>query len=121
MSELAFLGIADAAALIAARKLSPVEYTRALLDRIGRLDQRYHAFVRLTPELAIAAAGAAEREIMAGRRLGPLQGIPYALKDVIDVAGLPTTCHSKILIDNVAATDSAVAARLKAAGGVLMG
>ena len=67
------------------------------------------------------AARAAEAEIMAGRWRGPLHGVPFALKDIIDVAGLPTTAHSKILIDNVAKEDSAVAARLKAAGGILFG
>ena len=55
-----FLGLADAAEMIRARKLSPVEYTQALLDRIGKLDGRYHAFIRLTPDLAMAAARQAE-------------------------------------------------------------
>ena len=121
MTDLAFLGLADAAEMIRARKLSPVEYTQALLDRIGKLDGRYHAFIRLTPDLAIAAARQAESEIMAGRWKGPLHGIPFGLKDIIDYAGLPTTAHSKVLIDNVAAADAPVTARLKAAGGVMMG
>ena len=121
MTDLAFLGLADAAEMIRARKLSPVEYTQALLDRIGKLDSRYHAFIRLTPDIAIAAARQAESEIIAGRWKGPLHGIPFALKDIIDFAGLPTTAHSKVLIDNVAAADAPVTARLKAAGGVMMG
>jgi aspartyl-tRNA(Asn)/glutamyl-tRNA(Gln) amidotransferase subunit A len=121
MSELAYLGITEAAKLIRERKLSPVEYTEALLARIERFDPQYNAFLRLTPELALKAAAKAENEIGAGRWRGPLHGVPYALKDIIDVAGLPTTAHSKILIDNVAAADSPVAARLKAAGGVLLG
>jgi aspartyl-tRNA(Asn)/glutamyl-tRNA(Gln) amidotransferase subunit A len=121
MSDLAFLGLADAAALIRARKLSPVEYTQGQLRHIERLDARHHAFIRLTPDLAIAAARQAERDIAAGKWRGPLHGIPYALKDIIDVAGLPTTCHSKLLIDNVAAADAAVTARLEAAGGILLG
>ena len=121
MSELAFLGLADAAQLIRARKLSPVEYTRALLERIERLDSRYHAFIRVTPELAIAAARRAEQEIAAGSLRGPLHGVPFGLKDIIDVAGQPTTGHSKVLGDNVAAADAAVTARLKSAGGVLLG
>jgi aspartyl-tRNA(Asn)/glutamyl-tRNA(Gln) amidotransferase subunit A len=121
MTDLAYLGLADAAAMIRARKLSPVEYTQALLDRIGRLDPRYHAFIRAIPDLALAAARQAERDISAGNWRGPLHGIPYALKDIIDVAGLPTTCHSRVLIDNVAAADAVVTARLAAAGGILMG
>ena len=121
MSELAFLGLADAAQLIRARKLSPVEYTRALLERIGRLDSRYHAFIRVTPELAIAAARRAEQEIAAGSLRGPLHGVPFGLKDIIDVAGQPTTGHSKVLGDNIATADAVVTARLKSAGGVLLG
>ena len=69
----------------------------------------------------MAAARQAEREIMAGTLRGPLHGVPFGLKDIIDVAGLPTTGHSKVLIDNVAAADAPVTERLKAAGGILMG
>ena len=121
MTDPAFLGLGDAAQEIRARRLSPVEYTRGLLDRIDRLDRRYHAFIRVTPEIALAAARQAERDIAAGTWRGPLHGIPFALKDIIDFAGLPTTAHSKLLTDNVARGDAAVAARLKAAGGIMMG
>ncbi len=121
MSELAYLGLAEAADMIRTRKLSPVEYTQALLERAGKLDPRTHAFIRLTPERAMDAARRAEGEAAAGKLRGPLHGVPYALKDIIDVAGLPTTCHSKVLIDNVAAADAVVTERLEAAGGVLMG
>jgi aspartyl-tRNA(Asn)/glutamyl-tRNA(Gln) amidotransferase subunit A len=121
MSELAYLGIADASALIRARKLSPVEYATALLARIERFDPTYNAFIKVMPEVALKAAKAAESEIAAGRWRGPLHGVPFALKDIIDVAGVPTTAHSKILVDNVAASDAPVTARLLAAGGVLLG
>jgi aspartyl-tRNA(Asn)/glutamyl-tRNA(Gln) amidotransferase subunit A len=121
MTELAFLGLAEAAALIAVRKLSPVDYVKALLAQIDRFDKDYNTFIRPTPELALAAARDAEAEIAAGGWRGPFHGMPYALKDIIDVAGLPTTAHSKILADAVAATDAPVAAKLKAAGGVLLG
>ena len=117
MSDLAFLGLAEAAEMLRTRRLSPVAYTEALLDRIRRLEGRYHAFIRLTPDLAMAAARQAEREIAAGDCKGPLHGVPFALKDIIDFAGLPTTAHSKVLIDNVAVADAQVASRLKAAGG----
>jgi aspartyl-tRNA(Asn)/glutamyl-tRNA(Gln) amidotransferase subunit A len=112
---------AAAAQAIAARELSPVELTTALLDRIGRLDPLLHAFIRLDAEAAMAAARAAEAEIVAGRRRGPLHGIPVGIKDIIDVAGVPTTCHSKILIDNVAAADAVCVARLRGAGAIVLG
>ena len=121
MSDLAWLGIAEAAELLRRRQLSPVELTEALLARIDRLERRYHAFINLQPEAALTAARAAEAEIAAGKWRGPFHGIPYGLKDIIDVAGLPTTAHSRLLIDNVAGSDAAVAARLEAAGGVLLG
>ena len=121
MSELGFLGIAEAGEQIRARKLSPVELTKALLERIDRLDPKYHAFIKVTPDIALQAAKDAEAEIGRGNVRGPLHGVPYGLKDIIDSAGLPTTAHSKILIDNVAKSDAVVAARLRAAGGVLMG
>ena len=107
--------------MIRARKLSPVEYTQALLDRTAKLDGRYHAFIRLTPDLAMAAARQAEREIAAGRWQGPLHGIPFALE------GHHRRCRPadhralKVLIDNVATADAPVTARLKAAGGIMMG
>jgi aspartyl-tRNA(Asn)/glutamyl-tRNA(Gln) amidotransferase subunit A len=121
MSELAYLGLAEAANLIRARKLSPVEYAQALLDRTNKLDPRYHAYIKLTPERAMEAARRAEREVAAGKLRGSLHGVPYGLKDIIDVAGLPTTCHSRVLIDNVAAANAVVTERLEAAGGILMG
>jgi aspartyl-tRNA(Asn)/glutamyl-tRNA(Gln) amidotransferase subunit A len=119
--DLAYLGLAEAADLIRAKKLSPVEYATALLARVEHNDGQYNAFVTLTPERALTAARAAEAEIAAGRWRGPFHGIPYALKDIIDVEGLPTTAHSKVLIDNIARRHAAVAERLEAAGGVLLG
>jgi aspartyl-tRNA(Asn)/glutamyl-tRNA(Gln) amidotransferase subunit A len=121
MSELAYLGLAEAADLIRARKLSPVEYTQALIERTEKLDPRYHAYIKLTPERAMEAARRAEGEIAAGKPRGALHGVPYGLKDIIDVAGLPTTGHSRVLIDNVAAANAVVTERLEAAGGILMG
>src|SRR5262245_13691986 len=121
MTDLAFLGIADAADLIRARKLSPVEYAEALLDRTDRLDGRYHAFIHVTRDLALAAAHAAAKEIAGGNWRGPLHGIPTGLKDIIDCAGVPTTAHSKVLAVNVAAEDAMVTKRLKSAGAVVLG
>jgi aspartyl-tRNA(Asn)/glutamyl-tRNA(Gln) amidotransferase subunit A len=121
MNELHWLTIAETAAAFAARRVSPVELVSALLSRIERLEPRLHAFVRLDADLAMDAARAAEREIAAGRIRGKLHGIPVGLKDIIDVAGLPTTCHSKILLDNVARADATVTAKLRQAGAVILG
>src|SRR5204862_6588196 len=79
--------IAEAAKRIAAKQLSPVELTRACLDRVRALDDRLHAFVHLTEERALAEAREAERAIMAGASKGPLHGIPIDLKDIVDTKG----------------------------------
>ncbi|HEV2335861.1 MAG TPA: amidase [Stellaceae bacterium] len=121
MTDLHWMTAAEAARAIAERKLSPVELTRALLDRIARLEPRLHAFIRLDAEAAMAAARAAEAEISAGRPRGPLHGVPVGIKDIIDVAGLPTTCHSKILKDHVAAADAVCVAKLRGAGAIVLG
>ena len=121
MTDLHWMTAGDAARAIAARELSPVELTKALLERIQQLDPQLNVFIRLDVEIAMAAARAAEQEIVAGRPRGPLHGVPVGIKDIIDVAGLPTTCHSKILIDNVAATDAVCVARLRGAGAIVLG
>ncbi len=119
--DLHHLTIAEAAALIARRELSPVELTEACLHRVQALNGRLAAFVSVTAERARRAARAAEREVMAAGPRGALHGIPYCLKDVFDVAGVRTTAGSRLLADNVAARDSACAGRLEAAGAVLLG
>jgi aspartyl-tRNA(Asn)/glutamyl-tRNA(Gln) amidotransferase subunit A len=105
----------------ATHRLSPVELVQALLDRISVLDSRLNAFIRVDTEAAMHAARNAEKDIVAGRARGPLHGVPVGVKDIIDVAGLPTTCHSKILLDNIAAEDAAVISRLRAAGAIILG
>lgn len=119
--DLASLTLAQAAALIAAKHVSPVELTRGYLDRIRRYDHAINSYLLVTEEVALQQAMQAEREIMAGRHRGPMHGIPYALKDNVETAGIRTTAHSKVLRDHVPAEDAVVAARLKAAGGVLLG
>jgi len=91
MTEISALSIAQAAQLIRTRELSPVEFTEELLARIAALDPVYHAFIAVTADIARAEAAAAEAEIGRGHWRGPLHGMPYALKDIFDVAGLPTT------------------------------
>jgi aspartyl-tRNA(Asn)/glutamyl-tRNA(Gln) amidotransferase subunit A len=121
VSDLHWLTATDAARAIAARELSPVELMTALLERISRLDPKLHAFIRLDGEAALDAAKAAEAEIVSGRRRGPLHGVPVGIKDIIDVAGLPTTCHSKILADNIARADAVCVSRLRGAGAIVVG
>ncbi len=121
MTALHWLSASEAGQAIARRDISPVELTRALLARIEQLDPTLHVFVRLDAEAALDAARAAEAEIVNGRPRGKLHGVPVGIKDIIDVAGLPTTCHSKILLDNIAAADAVVVARLREAGAIVLG
>jgi len=121
MSDPAFLSVAEAAELLRDKKLSPVEYAKALIARVEQYDGKLNAFLHFTPEIALADARRAEAEIARGEWRGPLHGVPYGLKDIVDYAGLPTTAHSKILADNIAAADSVVTQKLRAAGGVFMG
>ena len=113
--------LAEASAGIAAGTLSPVALTEAALARIAALDPKLNAFITLTGDRARQAAAVAEAEIKAGKKRGPLHGIPYALKDIYEVAGVRTTAHSKLLIDNVAREDAITTAKLEAAGMVLLG
>src|SRR5580704_4550644 len=113
--------IAEAAREIAAKRLSPVELTCACLERIHKLDGQLHAFVHLTEERALAEARAAEAAIMANGPKGPLHGIPIGLKDIVDTKGIPTTCQSKLLQDNIPDADATCAVKLAEAGTVLMG
>lgn len=113
--------IAQAAALIAAKKLSPVELTQDCLKRVHAMDGTLHAFVLLTEERALSEAKSAEAAIMASGPKSPLHGIPIGLKDIVDTKGLPTTCQSAILQDNIPETDATCAVKLAEAGSVLMG
>ncbi|HLY45698.1 MAG TPA: amidase [Stellaceae bacterium] len=113
--------IAEAARQIAAKELSPVELTRACLERVHALDERLHAFIHLTEERALAEARAAEVAIMAGGPKGPLHGVPIGLKDIVDSKGIPTTCQSRLLQDNIPDRDATCAEKLAAAGTILVG
>ncbi|HEX3861651.1 MAG TPA: amidase [Stellaceae bacterium] len=121
MSTAALPSIAEAGRLIASGALSPVALTEAALARAVALNPKLDAFIEITAERARAAAKRAEAEIAGGRRRGPLHGIPYGLKDIYDAAGLRTTAHSRLLLDNIAVTDAVTTARLEAAGMVLIG
>ena len=115
-----FLTIAEAGRLIAHRKLSPVELTKALLKRIETVDPTLNAFLLVTGQKALTAARAAEKAVMAGRT-GPLLGIPVAYKDIYETAGVRTTAHSRILLDNVPKHDAETVRRLHDAGTIMLG
>jgi aspartyl-tRNA(Asn)/glutamyl-tRNA(Gln) amidotransferase subunit A len=121
VSELHWMTVGAAARAIAARELSPVELTKALLDRIERLNPRLNAFICVDGEAALQAARAAETEVAAGRLRGALHGVPVGIKDIINVAGLPTTCHSKILENNVGSADAVCVQKLRGAGAIVLG
>jgi aspartyl-tRNA(Asn)/glutamyl-tRNA(Gln) amidotransferase subunit A len=121
MSDLAFAPAAELAARIRDRRLSPVELVREYLDRIDRLDGTLHAYITVCRDEALADAERAERAIARGETVGPLHGIPFAVKDQIDAAGTRTTAGSKLLADNVSKDDAPVVTRLRAAGGILLG
>ena len=120
-TELHHLAISQAADLIARRQLSPVELTRAYLDRAEALDAQLNAYLRPMPEHALAQAEAAERELAAGRSRGPLHGIPFGAKDVFATSGVPTTGQSRAYAGLVPLQDATAIARLNEAGAVLLG
>jgi aspartyl-tRNA(Asn)/glutamyl-tRNA(Gln) amidotransferase subunit A len=115
------LSLAQAAALIRERKLSSVELTRTCLDRIEKINPALNAFITVTADLALEQARQADGETAAGKWRGPLHGIPIALKDLIDVAGVKTTAASNQLRDHIADDDAAIVKQLKLAGAVIVG
>jgi aspartyl-tRNA(Asn)/glutamyl-tRNA(Gln) amidotransferase subunit A len=121
MGDALDLTLREAAAAVRARTISPVELTRLSLERIARDEPKLNAYVCLTEDRAMAAARQAEREILAGQWRGELHGVPVAVKDLYDMAGLPTTCSSKVRHDHVAPSDSACVERLEQAGAVIVG
>ena len=119
--DLAFTPAVELAARIRDKRLSPVALTRAYLDRIDRLDGTLGAYITVCREQALAEAERAEQAVARGDRLGVLHGVPFAVKDQLDAAGMRTTAGSRLLADNVAERDAPVIARLRAAGGILIG
>ena len=122
MSELIRLDAATLGAKIAAKEVSSTEVTQAHLDQIAATDDRYHAFLHVAADEALAAAGRVDAAVAAGEPpSSPLAGVPLALKDVFTATDMPTTCGSKILEGWRAPYDATVTARLRAAGIPILG
>ena len=120
-NDLCFTPATELRRLIDSRDISPVELTRNLLDRVERLNPTLNAFLTVSADLALEQAKAAEARAVRGALLSPLDGIAYSIKDLEPTAGVRTTYGSKWFEHNVPAEDGAVAGRLRAAGGILLG
>jgi aspartyl-tRNA(Asn)/glutamyl-tRNA(Gln) amidotransferase subunit A len=120
-SDLHWLTLAEASQLVRSKKVSPVELTKACLVRIEQLNPKLNAFITVTADAALAEARQAEVEIQRGNWRGPLHGIPVALKDLVDTAGVRTTAASGLFKDRIPTEDAEVVRRLKRAGAVFLG
>jgi aspartyl-tRNA(Asn)/glutamyl-tRNA(Gln) amidotransferase subunit A len=119
--DLTALSLAEVSDLVRSQSISPVELTRASLDNIEARDAEINAFITLTAHDALEQARRAEADILRGRWLGPLHGIPIAIKDLVDTAGIRTTAASALYADRVPQDDAEIVRRLKNAGAVLLG
>jgi len=119
--DLAYTSAAELAALIARRAVSPVEVVDAVLGHIERAQPALNAFITVCGQEARAAAKGAEAAVMRGDTLGPLHGVPFAVKDLVNTKGVRTTFGSVALAENVPSADSPAVARLKVAGAILVG
>jgi aspartyl-tRNA(Asn)/glutamyl-tRNA(Gln) amidotransferase subunit A len=119
--EVLYQTVAELGPQIRSRKLSPVALTEACLERIAKHGPSLNAFARVTPELALAQARAAEQEIAAGRYRGPLHGIPYGAKDLLATAGIGTEWGATPCRGQMFDTDATVVRKLREAGAVLVG
>ncbi|HEX2171156.1 MAG TPA: amidase, partial [Dehalococcoidia bacterium] len=121
-TDLCRMGVAELAQGYRDGSISPVEVARATLDRIGRLNPRLNAFLTVLEDSALAGAAAAEQLLKAGVDLGPLQGVPVSVKDIVNVRGTRTTAASPQLLDApLDEEDAPVVTRLRRAGAVLVG
>ena len=119
--DVLYLTVAELGERIRARRLSPVELTEGYLERIRRVAPRLNAFATVTPEVALAQAREAEREIARDRYRGPLHGIPYGAKDLLATVGIPTTWGAKPTRNQMFDKDATVVRKLREAGAVLLG
>src|SRR6266851_7400360 len=120
-SNVSQLGLSEASQLVRNKNVSPVELTHECLSRIERLNPKLNAFITVTADSALAEARQAEGEIQHDGWRGPLHGIPIALKDLVDTAGVRTTGGSGVFKDRVPTEDAEIVRRLKAAGAVFLG
>jgi len=115
------LSIAEAGRKLRDGSITSIALTEDALARISAIDLALDSFITVTADRARADAAAADANFAKGIDNGPMQGVPYALKDIYDTAGIRSTCHSKLRADHVPAVDSVVEMKFKAQGGVLLG
>ena len=120
-TDLPFLGVAELSRLIASKEVSPLEVTQAYLERIDELDFKFNSYLTVCREEALRVAGEAERQIAQGNYLGPMHGIPVAVKDQLWTKGIRSTGGSRILADFIPQEDATAIARLKTSGAILLG
>jgi aspartyl-tRNA(Asn)/glutamyl-tRNA(Gln) amidotransferase subunit A len=121
MNALINLPFSTVGELMQRKEVSPVDYMQQTLDRIEQLNPTLKAFVQVSADAAMDQARQAESEILAGQYRGPLHGVPYALKDLIDYAGVPTTANSRVLQNNIPTAHSHVSEKLNDAGAIYVG
>lgn len=121
MTDLSDLSLREAAALVRGRSVTSRDLTERALTRIAALDGRLRSFITVTADRALADADRADAELASGRPRGPLHGVPIAVKDLFDTAGIATTANSRTRADRVPARDATVVRRLADAGTVLLG
>ncbi len=120
-TDLDFVSISELSELIRTRKVSPVEITRTTLNRIEKLNPALNAYISITRDSAMKSAEEAESQIQQKKWRGPLHGVPIAVKDLFDTAGVRTTAGSALFKDRLPSSDAEVIRKLKAAGAVLVG
>jgi amidase len=119
--DLHYLSLDEVARRLKARELSSVEATKSILDRIDHLDPKLKSYARVTPERALADAARCDVETAAGKSRGPLHGVPIAVKDLCNTAGVATAAGTAIHAGHVPDKDATVVTRLKQAGAVILG
>jgi amidase len=121
LTDLPFANITELAEAYKSRKLSPVEVTRQVLERIERVDPSLHSYVTVTADIALEQARKAEEEISRGAIRGPMHGVPVGIKDLCETKGVKTTWGSRILADYVPESDCTVVRKLFDAGAIMVG
>jgi aspartyl-tRNA(Asn)/glutamyl-tRNA(Gln) amidotransferase subunit A len=120
MTEIPFRGALEIAAAIRDKRLSATQYLEYVLNRIEQHDPALNTVITLNADAALTAAHEADQAVSNGAVLGPLHGVPFGLKDIIDAVDLPTTAHSRIYANNMPIEDAAVTAHLKQSGAILV-